>query len=421
MYQGINRLIHEQSLYLRQHARNPVDWYPWGEEALARARHEDKPILVSVGYSACHWCHVMEAESFEDPKVAAFQNAHFVSIKVDREERPDVDRVYMEACQILTGSGGWPLNVFLLPDGRPFFAGTYFPKEARYGRLGWLELLKRIHALYQERREDVVSDAAQLTEMIRRSPSPSDAETALGIEVIERFAQVLAPRFDREHGGLGRAPKFPNVPILETMLWRGMAFEDAGAVGLVRQSLDAMAEGGLFDHLGGGFHRYSVDQEWAVPHFEKMLYDNGLLLRLFAEMARVAPSEGDRAVIEATAAYIAREMTGSEGLFYAAQDADSEGEEGRFFVWEPASVRAVVGEESDFLCDVFGITTDGNFEGGRSVLSRRKDLAALQAVWGSDAQALQQRIEQGRHFCGRPVNSAPNHCAMKSGSRLGMP
>ncbi len=398
MYGGVNRLIHEQSLYLRQHARNPVDWYPWGEEAFERARSEDKPLLVSVGYSACHWCHVMEAESFEDARVAAFQNAQFVSIKVDREERPDVDRVYMEACQILTGSGGWPLNVFLLPDGRPFFAGTYFPKEARYGRLGWLELLKRIHALYQEHREEVISDAAQLTEMIRRESAVVGAEAVLGDDVLKRFVQVLEPRFDREHGGLGRAPKFPNVPILETMLWCGVAFEDAEALGRVRQALGAMAEGGLFDHLGGGFHRYSVDQTWAVPHFEKMLYDNGLLLRLYAEVARIAPSERDRQIIEATAAYLQREMTGDEGLFYAAQDADSDGEEGRFFVWEPATVKAVVGEDSAFLCDAFGISEEGNFEGGRSVLSRRKDLAALQAVWGGDLHDLDERIERGRRL-----------------------
>lgn len=398
MYGGVNRLIHEQSLYLRQHARNPVDWYPWGEEAFDRARSEDKPILVSVGYSACHWCHVMEAESFEDARVAAFQNAQFVSIKVDREERPDVDRVYMEACQILTGSGGWPLNVFLLPDGRPFFAGTYFPKEARYGRLGWLELLKRIHALYQEHREEVISDAAQLTEMIRRESAVVGAEAVLGDEVLKRFVQVLGPRFDQEHGGLGRAPKFPNVPILETMLWCGVAFEDAEALRRVRQALSAMAEGGLFDHLGGGFHRYSVDQAWAVPHFEKMLYDNGLLLRLYAEITRIAPSVRDHRIIEATASYLQREMTGEEGLFYAAQDADSDGEEGRFFVWEPTTVEAVLGEDSAFLCDAFGVSQEGNFEGGRSVLSCRKDLAALQAVWGGELHELQERIERGRRL-----------------------
>ncbi|MCB9639584.1 MAG: thioredoxin domain-containing protein [Myxococcales bacterium] len=394
MRQGPNRLIHEKSLYLQQHAKNPVDWFPWGEEALEKARLEDKPILVSVGYSACHWCHVMEAESFEDPEVAVIQNQHFVSIKVDREERPDVDRVYMEACQLLTGGGGWPLNVFLLPDGRPFFAGTYFPKDARYGRMGWKDLLSRIHRLYQEQREDVLADAMQITEMIGRQETSDEEIEGLGI--FDSFSRTLSSRFDREHGGLGRGTKFPNVPIFEILWWRGHLLGDVESLEILQQAMDAMAVGGLYDHLGGGFHRYCVDREWSVPHFEKMLYDNGLLLRLYAEQARLAPSEKSQALLRETATYLKREMTGPEGLFYAAQDADSEGEEGRFFVWEPREVRKILDEDAPLLCAALGISEEGNFEGGKSVLSARRSEDSLCEAFGLDKATLQSRIAQGR-------------------------
>ena len=389
-----NRLANETSLYLRQHAGNPVDWFPWGEEAFERARSEGKPLLISIGYSSCHWCHVMEHESFEDPALAEIQNRHFVSVKVDREERPDVDRVYMSACQLLTQQGGWPLNVFLMPNGQPFFAGTYFPPDPRYGRPSWRQVLEGIHRAWTEKREEVVTSAAEITAAIAReergasaaAPNPGD---------LKRAVMQLMARADRENGGFGGAPKFPNVMSLELLLRSTDRTGDPMAGSHAVMTAKRMAAGGIYDQLGGGFHRYTVDGGWEVPHFEKMLYDNGLLLRLFAEMLRTDPLPELEVAARGVVRWLDREMTAEDGSFYAAQDADSEGEEGKFFVWRPEEVSAVVGAaDAPFACRLLDVRDHGNFEHGQSVLARRESVAAVGARFGLTPDVAEAKAAQ---------------------------
>ncbi len=372
----MNRLSGEGSPYLVQHANNPVDWYPWGEEALARAKKEDLPILLSIGYSACHWCHVMEKESFESDAIAKLMNELFVCIKVDREERPDLDQIYQLVVQMMGRNGGWPLTVFLTPDQKPFFGGTYFPAEDRYGMPGFPKVLRAVADAYKEKRTDVVAQADEITGAIAKV---TDVEQKpglkLGPHVFERAAHKLAQRFDDEHGGFGARPKFPNTMPLQVLLRRGALDGDTEALARAVLALDGMRSGGIYDHLGGGFHRYSTDERWLVPHFEKMLYDNALLMRLYVDAWRATKAERFGDTAREIAAYVAREMTSPEGGFYATQAADSEGEEGKFFVWTPEELDEILdGDEAQVARAAFGITRQGNFEeSGATVLSIARD------------------------------------------------
>jgi uncharacterized protein YyaL (SSP411 family) len=365
-----NRLANETSPYLLQHKDNPVDWFPWGEDAFERAKAKDRPIFLSVGYSACHWCHVMAHESFEDEATAALMNNLYVCIKVDREERPDVDAIYMNAVQALTGSGGWPMSVWLLPDGRPYYGGTYFPDEPRHNMPSFSQMLVKMERLYRERRDQVEDQATRLTAAIsgrillesEQNQSPSD-------EILAGAFQRLAERYDRTWGGFGSQPKFPPSMALELLLQMHHRYGWGHALDMVTHTLDRMAGGGMYDQIGGGFHRYSVDAKWLVPHFEKMLYDNALLLRIYLHGYQVTGKPRYRQVVEQTAEYVRREMTAPGGGFYSAQDADSEGVEGKFFIWSEDELRDVLGSfaEVDAVLDYWGVTRGPNFE-GKSIL-----------------------------------------------------
>jgi uncharacterized protein len=353
-----NRLAHETSPYLLQHKDNPVDWYPWGEEALARARAEERPILLSIGYSACHWCHVMERESFEDPEIAALMNERFVPIKLDREERPDIDSIYMEAAQAMTGQGGWPLNVFLTPDQVPFFAGTYYPPESRMGMPSWRSVLDAVASAWDERRDEIEAGGARIAERLRGGALLRPSENELDPGALDAAVETLRENYDRANGGFGRAPKFPPASALEFLLRRG-------ETEMTAHTLRAMASGGMYDQVGGGFARYSVDPYWLVPHFEKMLYDNALLARAYLHGWQVTGEPLLRTVTEETLDWALREMRGPEGGFFSALDADSEGEEGKFYVWTVDELRAALAEEPDADDAIawFGATDRGNFEG----------------------------------------------------------
>ncbi|HVO51678.1 MAG TPA: thioredoxin domain-containing protein [Thermoanaerobaculia bacterium] len=358
-----NRLAGETSPYLLQHAHNPVDWHPWGDEAFAQARREEKPVFLSIGYSSCHWCHVMEKESFENAAIADLLNEHFVSIKVDREERPDVDDVYMTAVQLTTGRGGWPLSAFLLPDGKPFFAGTYFPPEDRHGRAGFKTLLLRIAQAWGNERAALEDSAARIAGEVARAADPAGSHTSASLsrDALLLPGEALSRAFDPRHGGFGSAPKFPPHLALEWLLARGAAGDAAALVHAVG-TLDGMALGGIRDHLGGGFHRYSTDAEWLLPHFEKMLTDNAQLLGVYARAYAVTGDALYGQVARETGDYLLREMRGTEGGFYAATDADSEGEEGKYFCWDPAQIRECLGEsDGRFFCEWYGVREGGNF------------------------------------------------------------
>jgi uncharacterized protein YyaL (SSP411 family) len=395
----MNRLAREPSPYLRQHADNPVAWYPWGEEALARARAEDKPILLSVGYSACHWCHVMAHESFEDAATAALMNAHFVNVKVDREERPDLDQVYQGVVQLQGRGGGWPLTVFLRPDLTPFFGGTYFPPEDRHGLPGFKRLLQLLAEAWRTRRAEVDLQAGDFLEGLRHLSAQGlgGAAGQLSGEDVVAAARVLLQDVDPANGGFGGAPKFPS-PMNVSLLLRGFRRSGDGQLrDAALLALERMASGGVYDQLGGGFHRYSVDERWEVPHFEKMLYDNGQLLHLYAEGFLVEPRPLFRKVVQETVAWLRREMTSPEGAFYAAQDADSEGEEGKHFAWTRAEVAQLLGpSEAPLLCAHLGVEEDGNFEHGTSVLKVARTAASLAAALQRPETEVQGRLEAGR-------------------------
>jgi uncharacterized protein YyaL (SSP411 family) len=376
----VNRLASESSPYLRQHADNPVDWYPWGDEAFARARRDDVPVLLSVGYSSCHWCHVMAHESFEDDAIAAAVNDRFVAVKVDREERPDVDAVYMDAVQAMTGRGGWPMTLFLTPDGRPFFAGTYFPPRDAHGTPGFGRVLEAIDEAWRHRRDEVEGQADSLVEAIsRRATLPGDllGDAAGAAEPSERYPALLAAataelasRFDPSWGGFGPAPKFPQPALLELCLDHARLTGDSGSLAMVEQTLAAMAAGGIYDHLGGGFARYSVDATWTVPHFEKMLYDQAGLVRTYQRAALFTGDERWQQVVDETVAYVLRDLAAPDGGLYCAEDADSEGEEGRFYVWTPEQLTEAAGADLGAVAaDWYGVTPVGNFE-RRSILRR---------------------------------------------------
>ncbi len=392
-----NRLARETSPYLLQHAENPVEWYPWGVEAFARARAEDRPILLSVGYSACHWCHVMEHESFEDPEIARLMNELFVSIKVDREERPDVDQIYMQAVQAMTGHGGWPMTVFLTPEGVPFYGGTYFPPQDRHGLPAFPRVLQAVAEVYRHRRGDVHETGQRLIEQLQQGGRLRPGLELLTAEILHRAFRGLEEEFDRQHGGLGRAPKFPQPMALEFLLryWRRSG--DAGALDMVRLTLTRMARGGIYDQLGGGFHRYSVDDHWLVPHFEKMLYDNAQLAGLYLRAWLATGDAECRRVAEETLDYVLREMTHPAGGFYSTQDADSEGEEGKFFLWTPEEIRAVLGSgvEADVALRYWGLEAGANFE-GRNILHVPKEPGEVAASLGMSEETLRETLARAR-------------------------
>ena len=363
-----NRLAQESSPYLLQHANNPVDWYPWGEEALRKAKAEDKPIFLSIGYSACHWCHVMEHESFEDEQIAALMNELFINIKVDREERPDLDSIYMDAVVAISGHGGWPMSVFLTPDGRPFYGGTYYPPTSRHGLPSFEQVLKSIAHVYHNQKEDVRDNGAALLSRMGVG-LPLQLGGSLDPAVPELALQALGRNFDWTNGGFSGAPKFPQPMTYDFLLRSYHRNRHAGSLEMVELTLHKMAHGGMYDQLGGGFHRYSVDSIWLVPHFEKMLYDNALLARLYLHTYQLTGKPFYRRIVEETLNYVAGEMTHTDGGFYSTQDADSEGEEGKFFLWTPEEIEAVLGkEEGRIFCAAYDVTPGGNFE-GKSILN----------------------------------------------------
>ncbi len=374
-----NRLAHETSPYLLQHADNPVDWYPWGQQAFDKARAEDKPLLLSIGYAACHWCHVMAHESFESEATARVVNERFVPVKVDREERPDVDAIYMQAVQSLTGHGGWPLTVFLLPDGRPFYGGTYFPMTDRYGMPSFSRVLHAVHDAYANRRDDVLGNASLLTDALERAAAPIGEPAAPDYSLTDGAFQGLAAVHDRELGGFGGAPKFPQSMAMEFLLRYHARTGNAQALDMVESSLEAMARGGIYDHVGGGFHRYSTDARWLVPHFEKMLYDNALLASAYTQAYRVTRNDAYRTVARETLDYLLRELRDPAGGFYSSQDADSEGVEGKYYVWERGEVADALGAHVGVLVERYGVSEGGNWE-GRSILNIQTG-----AEWSPDA------------------------------------
>ena len=392
-----NRLIDETSPYLLQHANNPVEWYPWGDEALERARAEDKPILLSVGYSACHWCHVMERESFENHEIAAQMNDSFVSVKVDREERPDIDSIYMTAVQAMTGHGGWPMTVFLTPDCKPFYGGTYFPPEDRGGMPSFPRVLEAISDAYRNNRSDIMQNTEHLLERMRQMAAVGQQGfEPLTDEVMRLAMRKAATDFDDRHGGFGLQPKFPQPMTYEFLLRHYLRTEDADALHMVELTLQRMAMAGIYDQIGGGFHRYSTDNFWLVPHFEKMLYDNALLVRLYLHAYQITGNPLYRRIVEETLEYIRREMTSQEGGFYSAQDADSEGVEGKFFIWLPQEIEDALGEEDgEIICRYYGVTPHGNFE-GRNILRVAMDAANLARDEGLDAAEFGALLTQSR-------------------------
>jgi hypothetical protein len=394
-----NRLASETSPYLLQHAHNPVDWYPWGPEAFDLARREDRPVLLSVGYSACHWCHVMERESFENDEIAALMNRLFVSIKVDREERPDVDQIYMQAVQSMTGRGGWPMTVFLTPDGVPFYGGTYFPPVDRHGMPAFPRLLQSVADAYHGRRGEVLEAGRQLVESMQQSERLTRSASLLTNEILVGAYLGLSGEFDERDGGFGQAPKFPQPMAWEAILRVWKRTGDARAIEMLRHTLTRMARGGIYDQLGGGFHRYSVDGQWLVPHFEKMLYDNAQLASLYLHGWLATGEPEYRRVTEETLDYVLREMTHPAGGYYSAQDADSEGIEGKFFVWSPEEIRAVLGDEALARAALayWGVDDGPNFE-GHSILFVPRDPVEVAGTLGLSPADLAARIARARRM-----------------------
>ena len=391
-----NRLINETSPYLLQHAHNPVDWRPWGQEALDKAQTEDKPILLSIGYSACHWCHVMERESFEDERIAGMMNDNFVSIKVDREERPDIDNIYMNAVQALTGNGGWPLTVFLTPDGRPFYGGTYFPPDDNRGMVSFPRLLSAMADAYRNKRGDVIQATQQLLEQVRRMAEVPRAQEPLSPDVLHQAFQNLVSNYDFQNGGFGSAPKFPQPMTYEFILRYHKLTNSPRALEMVELAASRMATGGIYDQIGGGFHRYSTDPYWLVPHFEKMLYDNALLVRLFLHLFQATRNEFYRRIAEETLDYVIREMRDPAGGFYSSQDADSEGEEGKFFVWSKDELALILGEkDADLTSGYWGVSDTGNFE-GRNILNVLQGAESYAAEAGISPEALAGAVSSAK-------------------------
>jgi uncharacterized protein YyaL (SSP411 family) len=391
-----NRLISETSPYLLQHAHNPVDWFPWGEEAFEVARREHKPILLSIGYSACHWCHVMEHESFENAEIARLMNENFVNIKVDREERPDLDQIYMNAVQMMTHHGGWPMTVFLTPEAVPFYAGTYFPPEDRYNMPGFPRVLMSLAEAFRERPEEIKQTADSVLSELNRSAATSESNESLSKELLDTAYHGTAKNYDSTNGGFGAAPKFPPAMSLEFLLHTFSRLASPQALEIVRHTCQKMAEGGIYDHLGGGFHRYSTDARWLVPHFEKMLYDNALLSRLYLHYYQVSGDESARLVAEGVLDYVVREMTDPLGGFYSTQDADSEGVEGKFFVWSLDEVKEILGESDAILfAAYYDVTEPGNFE-GKNILNVTRSLSEVAVDHKVSVDRFREVLERGR-------------------------
>jgi uncharacterized protein YyaL (SSP411 family) len=411
--QHTNRLIHETSPYLLQHAHNPVNWYPWGEEALALAKKEDKPILVSIGYAACHWCHVMERESFEDEATAAIMNRYFINIKIDREERPDLDHIYMDAVQAMTGSGGWPLNVFLTPDTKPFYGGTYFPPVRAHNRPAWKEILEGLHNAYTEKREEIVQQAEKLTQHLQSSNAfgiqGDTADWIKANETIEDIAANMLKQADTEWGGFGNAPKFPQTQSIRYLLRHFHFHGNESAKKQALLSLDKMIDGGIYDQLGGGFARYSTDTEWLAPHFEKMLYDNALIVMAMCEAYAITKSAKYARAIEETLSFVERELMHADGGFYSALDADSEGVEGKFYTWSKQEIEEVLGEEAVLFCTYYDVTEEGNWEETNILRIRIQpaDFAAAngftEADWLEKLDKAKTKLRQRRDGRQRPL------------------
>ncbi len=398
-----NRLINEKSPYLLQHATNPVDWYPWGDDAFERAHKEEKPILLSIGYSTCHWCHVMERESFEDEEAAALLNDAFVCIKVDREERPDIDAIYMSVCQMLTGRGGWPLTIFMTPDRKPFFAATYIPRTGRFGRPGLVDLVPQIKALWQTKKGEIVSSAEQIVARLSQVSSFGSGH-GLGQQVLRSAYETLAQQFDVRHGGFGSAPKFPTPHNLLFLLRYAQRTGERHALEMVEKTLSAMRLGGIYDHVGFGFHRYSTDQMWLVPHFEKMLYDQALLALAYTEAHQLTRKDVYADTAHETFAYVLRDMTSREGGFFSAEDADSEGEEGKFYLWTEPELEELLGsEEARLVAKVFNAQSAGNFvdevagqRSGTNILHLQQPLEEIASGLGLTVQELVARVHTAR-------------------------
>jgi len=392
-----NRLIHETSPYLLQHAHNPVDWYPWGGEALTRARKEDKPILLSIGYSACHWCHVMEKECFENEPIAKLMNERFINIKVDREERPDLDEIYMNAAQVMTGGGGWPLNLFLTPQLIPFHAGTYFPPEDRGQMPGFPKILTIVSDYYRNRKGEVEKINAQIQSTLRQIATIVPSQGVMDTKPLAKAYEALEGQFDPFYGGFGGAPKFPSSLSLSFLMRYWKKTGSKKALEMVETTLERMANGGIYDHLGGGFHRYSVDNRWLIPHFEKMLYDNALLSRTYVEAYQATRKERYRCVAVEVLNYVLRDMRGREGGFYSAEDADSEGEEGKYYAWTRDQIKDVLGKEKGTpFCAYYGVGQQGNFEGKASTLNIPSSLEKVAELYSMTPQALEKLLEEGR-------------------------
>jgi uncharacterized protein YyaL (SSP411 family) len=395
-----NRLINETSPYLLQHAHNPVDWYPWSDEALLKAVDENKPILVSIGYSACHWCHVMERESFENEETAAIMNEHFINIKIDREERPDLDHIYMDAVQAMSGSGGWPLNVFLTPDKKPFYGGTYFPPERAFNRASWKEVLFSISKSFQERRSEINTQAEILTDHLITSNSfglqkSNNVDTIISKKNIEEIFHNLMKSADKEWGGFGKAPKFPQTFSIQFLLRYSFIYKIEDALKQACLSLDKMIEGGIYDHIRGGFARYSTDSEWLVPHFEKMLYDNALLVSVLCEAYQSTKNEKYRDVIDETLGFISDELMNSEGGFFAAIDADSEGVEGKFYVWDKKEIESILNDDAELFCEYYQVTNQVNFE-NKNILNTNSDAGSFAKRKNIDVEKLNDIIHKSK-------------------------
>jgi uncharacterized protein len=391
-----NRLAKESSPYLLQHAHNPVDWFPWGDEAFAKAKNENKPILLSIGYSACHWCHVMEAESFEDEETAAIMNEHYVNIKVDREERPDLDGVYMNCVQMFTGQGGWPMTVFLAPDGVPFYGGTYFPPDDRGGLPAFKRVLLSLADAYRKNPAQIRQNAGTIRENLQKMNVLPRSGNSLAEGILESAFRNLSREFDHRCGGFGGAPKFPHAMSLAFFLRYSMRAKESNALEMAGFALKKMAEGGIYDQLGGGFHRYAVDDRWLVPHFEKMLYDNALLTSLYVEAFQITKDPFYRRIAEESLDYVLREMTGKDGAFYSTQDADSEGVEGRFYIWTEEEIRSILGnKDGDVFCSYYGITKAGNFE-GKNILTGGRTYEQVAARLGIRADQVAEILRVSR-------------------------
>ena len=421
-----NRLSEETSPYLLQHDHNPVDWYPWDDEAFEKAKNEDKPIFLSIGYSTCHWCHVMEHESFENEKVAEIMNELFVSIKVDREHRPDVDEIYMNAVIMMTGSGGWPLSVFLTPEGKPFYGGTYFPLRDAYGRPGFERVLLSVAEAWKNRRQELVGSAAKMTELLQ-IPTPPTDNSNLSPEIVNKVFVSFRNSFDAVNGGFGTAPKFPQPTNLSMLLRYWYRTADNKALEMVEKTLDAMANGGIYDHIGGGFHRYSTDAQWLVPHFEKMLYDQALLSKVYLEAYQITKKGRYTQIAREIFDYVLRDMTDPAGGFYSAEDADSEGKEGTFYLWDPEQIASILNkEEAQLFNTYYGVTKEGNFEEGKTILNTstlieqieresRKDRVEIENILSAArAKIFQERAKRIRPYRDEKIITAWNGLMISS-------